>query len=62
MIGHKTLWDAAMKPRLDARARGGAILHQNSARFEPIELPFRRDRGRDGSSHSDSFQEKETLS
>jgi hypothetical protein len=62
MIGHKVLWDAAMKPRLDARTRGGTVPYHNSARFDPIELPFRRDRCGDGSGHSDSFQEKDTLS
>lgn len=62
MIGHKVLWDAAMKSRLDARMRGGAISRQNSGRFEPIELPFGRERGGDDSRHSNSFQEKDTLS
>lgn len=62
MIGHKILWDAAMIRRLDARTRGGTIPHHNSGRFEPIELPFGRDRGADVSKHSNSFQEKEILS
>lgn len=62
MIGHKILWDAAMKPRLDARTRGGAIPHHNSGRFDPIELPSGRSRDDYGTGHSTSFMDKDTLS
>ncbi len=60
MIGHKMLWDAAMKPRLDARGRIGTVPSFAARRFDPVELPFGRFCDGDGAGHSTSLPNKDT--
>lgn len=50
MIGHKMLWDAALKPSLDAITRNTDGKQAGKSRFEPIELPFGRPIGGQDSS------------
>ncbi|GEM_PF-6582404 len=53
MIGHKILWDAALKPSLDANSRADYGRATKNSRFEPIELPLDRSRtGRKGTQGS----------
>ena len=62
MNGHKVLWDAAMKPLLDAWTRCDAVSLHNAGRFDPIELPFARNCDGDRAGRLTAFSEKDGLS